>query len=51
MSNIMNLLVNPFTHAQMMELLSQPLRLEKNENVLSNTTAGEELKCCDEKGV
>jgi len=29
----MNHLVNPLRHAQMMELLSQMLGLEKNENV------------------
>jgi len=31
--NTMNLLVNPLTHAQLMELLYQTLQLEKNDSV------------------
>ena len=43
MSDTTNLLVNLLTHAQIMELLSQTLWLEKIESV----AAREECKYCD----
>lgn len=33
MLNTMNILVNSLTHAQMIKLLSQTLKLKKNESV------------------